>query len=134
MAIQFVSTSGRLTFLATAGGASLFGGLCQNNVSYRASTNLSTAQCAEDAEEQKFVSLITHEVSGTFNYQVADTDSVFNVGTDAFAVYLSQNGTTLFAGSVIVTSVEDSQGNRGSAETVSISATNNGSPSVGFAV
>jgi len=135
MAIQFVSTGGRLVFKDSAGGSTLFDGLCGTQTSYRASSNFSTAQCQESAEEEKFLSLVTHEVSGTYNYDTTDTSNVFGVGDGTvYAIYLTQNGTTLFAGSVLVSNVEDNQGSRGTAETMSITASNNGSPTVGFGV
>jgi len=135
LSIQFIQTGGRLVFKDSAGGSTLFDGLCGSQTSYRANTSMQTAQCQESAEEEKFTSLVTHEVSGTYNYQTDDTTSVFAVGSSsAYAIYLSQNGTTLFAGSVLVTNVEDSQGGRGTPETVSITAANNGSPTTGFGV
>lgn len=134
MAQQFIVSGGRLVFKDSAGGSVLFDGLCGSQTSYRANTNISTSQCQESSEEEKFVSLITHEVSGTYNYQTDDTSGVFGVGINAYAVYLSQTATTLFAGSVIVTSVDDSQGGHGTVEQMSITATNNGTPDVGFGV
>jgi len=132
MSIQFVSTSGRLTIKDTSGGSVLFDGTCGTNTSYRASSSQTTAQCQDSAEEEVFTSVVTHELSGTYNYQTDDTTSVLGLtNTSKYAVYLSQNGTTLFAGTVLLTSAEDSQGSRGTPETVSISARNSGTPTTG---
>lgn len=136
MAMQFVENGGRLIILASSGaGTPLHSGLCASQTSYRATVNQSTAQCQESAEEEKFTSLVSHELSATYNYQVGDTSKLFGLGDGTlYAHYLAQNGTTLFSGSVLITSVSDNQGARGSVETQDISLTNNGSPAVGFGI
>jgi hypothetical protein len=135
MATQWVQNGSRLVLKATAGGATVFDGTCGTQINYRANTTISEAQCQESANAEKFVSLINHEISGTFNYQVTDTDSVIGVGSSAvYGIVKTQNGTTIFAGSVLVTNVEDAQGAHGTQETMSITLTNDGAPDVGFGV
>lgn len=135
MGIQFIGTGGRLVIFSASGGTTLNDGLCAQNTSYRVTVSKQTAQCQESAEEEVFTSLVSHELSGTYNYQTNDTTMLFGIGSDnAWANYYTQNGTTLFSGTVQATAVDDSQGGRGTVETMSVTLRNNGSPTVGFGV
>ena len=133
--MQFVQNGGRLIIYTSSGSSPLHSGLCASQTSYSASTSLSEGQCQESAESEKFVSQVSHTLSGTYNYLIVDTAKLMGLGDGVlYAVYLSGNGTTLFAGDVIITSVDDQQGARGTIETQSITLVNSGSPVTGFGV
>lgn len=132
MALQFVSNSGRLILYATSGGAVLHSGLCETNTSYRVNVSQTTAQCRESASSEVFESEVTHELSATVNLSTSDTTGLMGLtSSKAYAVFLTQGGTTIFAGSVAITSVSNNSGTRGSVESQDISMRNDGVPTTG---
>jgi hypothetical protein len=132
MAKAFVKSGGRLIIKSSAAGSTLFDG-CSTNVTYKATAQVTDSQCQGEIVPEKHISSVSHEITGAFVLLLSDTAGGLGVITqNCYAVYLNQNGTTLFAGSVISSSMGDNQGNQGSAESMDISLVSDGTPDTGW--